>query len=249
MCKRSSKGIGNVWPGGEVWRVKREGAGCVLEEGVRKAMASRWLEERWAVLLPALAPLGVRQEEQIKRLCEGELEGWRERPSLRKANSLRKPLTQTRNRIRETLVVTQENGWIDPKSGSREHLALKYLNLPEAEWMQMNGRSEQEQRRREPLVLPNPSLLVSKAEHLLQMKSWPEIVVGLGLVTGRGLVEILKTGQWSEKAEYAVWFAGPMTIAEQMSEPFLRAHVGECEHGHGGTAASASVLRKSFSLG
>jgi hypothetical protein len=86
--------------------------------------------------------------------------------------------------------------------------------------MQMNGRSEQEQRRREPLVLPNPSLLVSKAEHLLQMKRWPEIVVGLGLVTGRGLVEILKTGQWSEKAEYAVWFAGPMTIAEQMCEPF-----------------------------
>lgn len=41
-------------------------------------MASRWLEERWAVLLPALAVLGVGQEEQIKRLCEGELEGWRE---------------------------------------------------------------------------------------------------------------------------------------------------------------------------
>lgn len=129
-------------------------------------------------------------------------------------------------------MVTQENGWIDPKSGSREHLALKYLNLPESEWIQMNGRSEpgeQEQRRRKPLLLPDPAMLVSKAEQLLQMKSWPEVVVGLGLVTGRGLGEILKTGQFSEKSvssassassAYAVWFAGPMTIAEQMCEPF-----------------------------
>lgn len=183
-------------------------------------MVSRWLEERWEVLLPALAGLGVGQEEQIKRLCEEELEGWRQRPSLRKANSLRNPLTQTRNRIRETLVVTQENGWMDAKSGRREHLALKYLNLPEAEWMQMNGRSEQEQRGREPLLLSKPSALLSKAEELLEMKSWPEIVVGLGLVTGRGLVEVLKTGQFREKSAYAVWFAGPMTIAEQMCEPF-----------------------------
>lgn len=183
-------------------------------------MVSRWLEERWEVLLPALAGLGVGQEEQIKRLCEGELEGWRQRPSLRKANSLRNPLTQTRNRIRETLVVTQENGWMDAKSGRREHLALKYLNLPEAEWMQMNGRSEQEQRGREPLLLSKPAALLSKAEELLEMKSWPEIVVGLGLVTGRGLVEVLKTGQFREKSAYAVWFAGPMTIAEQMCEPF-----------------------------
>lgn len=183
-------------------------------------MASRWLEERWEVLLPALAPLGVRQEEQIKRLCEGELEGWRQRPSLRKANSLRTPLTQTRNRIRETLVVTQENGWIDPKSGCREHLALKYLNCTESEWIQMNLLSEEKQRGRAPLLLPNPSLVVSEAERLLQMKSWPEIVVGLGLVTGRGLGEILKTGQFREKSAYAVWFAGPMTIAEQMCEPF-----------------------------
>lgn len=192
----------------------------MLEEGAKEPMVSRWLEERWEVLLPALAALGVEQEEQIKRLCEGELEGWRERPSVRKANSLRKPLTQTRNRIRETLVVTQENGWIDPKSGSREHLALKYLNLPEAQWVQMNVASEEEQRRRVPLLLPNPSLLLSEAEQLLQMKSWPEIVVGLGLVTGRGLVEVLKTGQFREKSAYVVWFAGPMTIAEQMCEPF-----------------------------
>jgi hypothetical protein len=189
-------------------------------EGARKLMVSRWLEERWEVFLPALAALGGGQEEQIKQLCEREVEGWRERPSLKKANSLRTPFTQTRNRIRETLVVTQENGWIDPKSGCREHLALKYLNCPEAEWIQMNLLSEEKQRGRTPLMLPNPSLVVSVAERLLQMQSWPEMVVGLGLVTGRGLVEVLKTGEFREKSAYAVWFAGPMTIAEQMCEPF-----------------------------
>ena len=185
-------------------------------------MASKWLEERWEVLLPTLAPLGQGQEEHIKRICEAELEAWRQRPSLRKANSLRKPLTQTRNRLRETLPVTEENGWINPKSGAKEHLALKYLNFSTEEWMQMNQPTAEElhMRQAHPLLLTNPSALLSKAEQLVQMESWPEIVAGIGLLTGRGLVEVLQTGRFTEKSAYAVWFAGPMTVEEQMCDPF-----------------------------
>jgi hypothetical protein len=93
-------------------------------------MASRWLEERMERFLPVRAPLEQKQEEQIKRLCEEELRAWRERPSLRGKNSLRKPLTEVRNRIRATFQLTDTNCWMNPKSGAREHLALKYLNLP-----------------------------------------------------------------------------------------------------------------------
>ncbi len=185
-------------------------------------MASKWLEERWEVLMPVLEVLGCAQEEQIKSICEAELALWRQRPSLRQANSLRKPLTETRNRIRESVPVTEENGWINPKSNELEHLALKYLNLSMQEWMQMNMPTPEElqARLKHPLPLSNPSVLVSKATQLMQMSAWPEVVVGIGLSTGRGLVEVLQTGHFTAKSAYSVFFAGPMTVYEQMCDPF-----------------------------
>lgn len=129
-------------------------------------MASKWLEERWEVLLPMLASLTRAQEEQIKRICETELEVWRQRPSLRQATSLRKPLTETRNRIRETLRVSDETGWINPKSGEREHLALKYLNFSSDEWVQMNQPPADvlQERLAHPLELAHPSAVLACAE-------------------------------------------------------------------------------------
>lgn len=185
-------------------------------------MASKWLEERWEVLLPQLAQLGLGQEEQIQRLCEAELDIWRTLPNLRRASSLGKPLTQTRNRIRETLPVTNETGWINPKSGEREHLALKYLNFSTEEWVQMTlpQASVLRERLAHPLLLAKPSAVLAKAEQLVQMERWPELVVGLGLLTGRGLAEVVQTGHFTEKSAYTVWFAGPMTVYEQMCEPF-----------------------------
>jgi hypothetical protein len=88
--------------------------------------------------------------------------------------------------------------------------------------MQMNLPTSEElhQRLAHPLPLTNPLELLSKAEQLVQMDSWPEIVVGIGLLTGRGLVEVLHTGHFTEKSAYTVWFAGPMTVYEQMCDPF-----------------------------
>jgi hypothetical protein len=101
-------------------------------------------------------------------------------------------------------------------------LALKYLNFSTEEWMQMNMPPEEELHTRlaHPLPLTDPLALLSKAEQVLQMNTWPEMVVGIGLVTGRGLVEVLHTGHFTAKSAYSVFFAGPMTIYEQMCEPF-----------------------------
>ena len=38
-------------------------------------------------------------------------------------------MSETRNRIREVLLVREDNWWINPKSGVKEHLALKYMNF------------------------------------------------------------------------------------------------------------------------
>jgi telomere resolvase len=185
-------------------------------------MASKWLEERLERLLPVLASLGQEQEEQIKRLCEEELQAWRERPSLQGKYSLGKPITETRNRLRETLQLIDTNCWINPKSGAREHLSLKYLNLSSQEWTQMNTPSEEElhQRQAHPLPLRNVPVLLSKVEQLLKTKAWPELVVGAGLATGRGVVEVLHTGYFTLQSAYIVRFSGPMTVYERMCDPF-----------------------------
>src|SRR5882724_2644502 len=170
-------------------------------------MASKWLQERWEVLLPTLASLGQGQEEEIKRMCEAELEVWRRRPSLKQAISLQKPLTETRNRIRETFPLTDGNWWCNPKSGQKEHLALKYLNFSTEEWIQIQVPSEEE--------------LWERREHpLLQSNAWPEIVVGIGLATGRGIVEILQTGHFTRKSAYSLLFVAPMTVYEVLCDPF-----------------------------
>lgn len=185
-------------------------------------MASKWLEERLEQLLPVLASLGQEQEEYIKRVCEEELQAWRERPGLQGKYSLGKPVTEARNRIRETLQLTETNCWINPKSGAREHLSLKYLNLSSLEWTQMHIPSEEELRHRQayPLPLRDVPTILAKVEQLLQMKAWPELVVGLGLATGRGLVEVLQRGQFTRSSAYIVSFAGPMTVYERMCDPF-----------------------------
>lgn len=52
------------------------------------------------------------------------------------------------------------------------------------------------------------------------MKSWPELVVGLGLATGRGKVEVLYTGQFIPHSAYLVRLAVPMTVHERICDPF-----------------------------
>jgi hypothetical protein len=100
-------------------------------------MAMKWLEERWETLIPALDQLGKEQEEQMRLLCEAEKDWWRQRPGMNVVNSLRKPMTETRNHIREVLLLRDDNWWINPKSQAKEHLALKYLNFSTEEWTQM----------------------------------------------------------------------------------------------------------------
>jgi hypothetical protein len=185
-------------------------------------MAMKWLEERWETLIPALDQLGKEQEEQMRLLCEAEKDWWRQRPGMNVVNSLRKPMTETRNHIREVLLLRDDNWWIDPKSQAKEHLALKYLNFSTEEWTQMAlpAKETLQARLMQPLVLADLNALLGRGEQLLQMETWPELVLGIGLNTGRSLAEILKTGVFRTKTEYSVLFAGPMTIYEQMSAFF-----------------------------
>lgn len=185
-------------------------------------MALKWLEERLLELLPALDALGREQEEEMRVLCEAEKEAWRQRPRMQSEQSLQVPMSQTRNRIREDLLLREDNWWINPKSGEKEHLSLKYMNFSTEEWTRMTLPEEEELQSRleHPLVLSDPDILVQRGEKLLQMKTWPELVLGIMLNTGRTLAEVLKTGTFRRKTPYSLLVSVPMTIYEQ-STPFF----------------------------
>ncbi|WP_371864905.1 protelomerase family protein [Dictyobacter aurantiacus] len=77
-----------------------------------------------------------------------------------------------------------------------------------------------ETRRERPLPLARPWDVLKKVEQLLQSQAWPELVVGIGLSTGRGIVEILHTGHFTRKSAYSLLFAAPMTVYEVLCVPF-----------------------------
>jgi len=142
-------------------------------------------------------------------ICEAEIAAWRGRSGLRKPDSFRVPLTQTRQRVRQ-LPLTAENRWFNPRTGEWEHLALKYLNFSQEEWVHMNLPSQEEVQRKvaHPLCLRDPEAIVACGERLLRAGSWPEVVLGVVINTGRSVAEIVKTGQFRVKTKYSVWYEG-----------------------------------------
>jgi len=111
-------------------------------------MTTRWLAERIDLLLGELAPLGQGQEEEIARICVQEIAAWRARPSIKKESTLRNPMTDTRNAIRDRLDVTVTNRWLNPQTQQYEHLALQYMNFTEEEWIRIMGDTQERFQRR-----------------------------------------------------------------------------------------------------
>lgn len=179
----------------------------MLRERERGEMSAKWLEERWECLLPKLARYGKEEEEEIRKLCEEEVAEWRRRGGERRGKSLQAPLTQTRQRVRQ-LEVTVENGWINPRTREREHLALKYLTVSSEEWREMRGPREERMRRREeqPLWLGEPEEIVERGRQLLQGQQWAEVVLGIVLNTGRSISEVLKGRGFEPKGAYTLVF-------------------------------------------
>lgn len=183
-------------------------------------MPKAWLQDRWSMLLPALEEAeGV--EEEIVRICLEEIEAWKARPTMKSPSSLKKPMTDTRNRIRE-IPLTDANSYFNERAGEREHLALKYLNYVEEEWAAMNARSDEklQQRLEDRKLIDYPERVVEKAAELLRSKHWYDIVLGLAVTTGRRLTEVLKVGTYKPKTRYTVVFEGQLKRKDEVLEPY-----------------------------
>ncbi len=182
----------------------------------------QWLSERLAVLLPHLAILGQDQEEEIKRLCEEEIAAWRSRPTMKSLRSLNTPMIDTRNAMKEQLAVTEENSWINPRTGEREHLGLRYMNFSQQEWAAMHALTEEGRQKRleGQQLLDDPDAIVQRAARLLASQRWEDITVGLAAVTGRRLTELLKTAVFHPMSAYTVQFEGQLKQKAELLAPY-----------------------------
>jgi hypothetical protein len=161
-------------------------------------MAYKWLQREWKVLFPALEQ--AVSEADVQRLCEAQIAGWRARPTLKKASSLRIPMTDTRNEIKVRL------------QGERQEWALHYLAFSEAEWVVMNAGSDDalQERHENQQFVKDPDAIVARATMLLASEHWYEIAAGLAVCTGRRLTEVLKTATFAPKSAYSVLFTGQL---------------------------------------
>jgi len=168
-----------------------------------------WVTDRWQTELePTLKTAVVGQEQALRALWEQELAWWKEKRHLQ-GDSLRNPITQVRYLISQ-LPLTDENSWLNSRTGKREHIGLRVFNLAEGEWVAMNDRSRAttQERLNQQQLISDPEGIVHRAFGLLLSDDWAELVVGIALATGRRLAEILKTGKFSVKEPYSVWFEG-----------------------------------------
>jgi Telomere resolvase len=161
-------------------------------------MAYKWLEARWPALFALLEQ--AHTEAEIKQICEAEIQAWRdERPGLKSEYSLSRPLSDTCNEIKVRM-----------PSGIQRQFALQYMSHNTEKWSELNDgtRSRLEERLEHQKLLQEPDKIVAVATNLLESEEWPELCVGLAVVTGRRLVELLKIGQFEYKTAYSVMFSG-----------------------------------------
>ena len=184
-------------------------------------MAKQWLAELWEEFFPAIEAAGD-DEARIAQICQDEIANWRSRPQMKNISSLRTPMTETRNRIKKTLPLTEGNSWLNPRTHLREHLSLKYLNFTVEEWAQMNASSGKsfQQRLEEQQFFRDPEQIVAVAVKLLKSNQWTDLVVGLAALTGRRLAEVLKTGKIYPCTPYTVMFAGQLKRKDKVLDPY-----------------------------
>jgi hypothetical protein len=185
----------------------------------------QWLTERMQALLPHLAVLGeggAAQEGEIERVCAEEIAAWRARPTMKALRSLNTPMIDARNAIRRELVITDENSWVNPRTGEREHLALKYLNFADEEWAAMKALTEAGRQRRleGQQLLRQPEAIVERAARLLESPRWEDLTVGLAVVTGRRLTELLKTASFHPMSAWTVLFRGQLKQKAEILAPY-----------------------------
>jgi len=185
-------------------------------------VVTQWLAARMNAFIEEVAPLQVDQEQAIADRCTKEIAAWRARPTMKVQASLKVPMTHARNSLRARLAVTPQNSWVNPQTNQREHLALRYLNFPLEEWLEINAASDEalRQRREDPNFFPDPDAVVTQAQSLLTSSYWQDVALGLSVLTGRRVTEILKTAEFHPETDWTLQFSGQLKKRNVFLPPY-----------------------------
>ncbi|GHO68442.1 hypothetical protein KSC_073340 [Ktedonobacter sp. SOSP1-52] len=137
-----------------------------------------WERDYWQGMLPQVERLAhERNEPALAQLAKEVFAYWREERHLSES-SIRNPLTNLRNQIKQ-LPLTEQNSYLTD-SGQREHLALKYVRLTQQEWVQLNAPARQklDERLGDSLPLKEVDVLVERGTRLLSSHNPAELAVG-----------------------------------------------------------------------
>lgn len=77
--------------------------------------------------------------------------------------------------------------------------------------------------------IEHPERLVKIAEDLLESRAWEEMVVGLALLSGRCLPQVLKTGVVMPKTDYSLVFTAYQELTDQVLGPFELPTLGKAQ--------------------
>lgn len=182
-----------------------------------KEAAKIWLQERWVVLDDALAKLTVEQEDEIVRLCQAEIDFYRDERNL-SLGPLGNAVSKTRKHLEAHFqVLDASNSWHNPRKGKLEHISLKYLNLTQEQWAERAAPSQEkrEARLQDRKFVNDPDAVVERAVSLLN-SSWQDVTVALAVLTGRRLHEVLEAGSFSPHARYTLTFKGQLKVQDKV---------------------------------
>ncbi len=204
-----------------------------------KKMLVGWLEERINVFISKLSLLN--SELDIKDLCENELNFLRDNLGIYaikdddgittgydgKINTLHKYLTEYRNQIKERIELNNSNSFettigkfkTATSEGSRRkirlHIANRYLkkDRESSQFRSQELKEHSDIKRREPRYFYSEDV-IKKSVVLLDHTSYTGLSLGLMLLTGRRMSEILHSGNFEYIADDRVMFSGQLKTRE-----------------------------------
>jgi hypothetical protein len=176
-----------------------------------------WLRDYWEGRLRSALTQWEQEhapETQLKALFEQMLIDW---PQIRKKQfsdyTIGTYVTKTREWL-SSLPSTDTTSFVDPETGQRQHIALKYFNLAREEWAELAMRSlgTLEQRNKRPLVLSDPYGVIARAQELLLHDDWAAIAAGILVLLGCRVGEVLIAGDITLKTLFSVTYRGRLKL-------------------------------------
>ena len=202
-------------------------------------MSPAWIEERINEFISKLSPLN--NEILIKDLCENELNILRDNLGIYaikdddgittgydvKINTLHSYLTDYNNQVKERIELNDKNSFVTTigkfktatSEGSRRkirlHLANRYLKKDRdaSQFRSQELKEHSDIKRREPRYFYSDDV-IKKSITLLDHVSYTGLSLGLMLLTGRRMSEILYNGNFEYIADDRVMFSGQLKTRE-----------------------------------